>query len=155
MSACPGMTATSEVIIESIPPHNDQEGLNPAPQPGSPKGTAPLPLYALDAVLEKEGRTVVYRLLMAKLRKQRSIWANATITTSLSKMASSPTIALPYTTRRYWAMKSAARLRAGTSPLGICRMNLRETAALSIVGLTSHKLRTLLTMLGIIYVWLP
>ena len=30
-------------------------------------------------------------------------------------------------------------------------MNLRETAALSIVGLTSHKLRTLLTMLGIIF----
>ncbi len=30
-------------------------------------------------------------------------------------------------------------------------MDLRETAALSIVGLTSHKLRTLLTMLGIIF----
>ena len=30
-------------------------------------------------------------------------------------------------------------------------MNLRETAALSIAGLTSHKLRTLLTMLGIIF----
>ena len=30
-------------------------------------------------------------------------------------------------------------------------MNLRETVALSIVGLTSHKLRTLLTMLGIIF----
>ncbi len=30
-------------------------------------------------------------------------------------------------------------------------MNLRETAALSLVGLTSHKLRTLLTMLGIIF----
>ena len=30
-------------------------------------------------------------------------------------------------------------------------MDLRETVALSLVGLTSHKLRTLLTMLGIIF----
>ena len=30
-------------------------------------------------------------------------------------------------------------------------MDLRETVALSLVGLTSHKLRTFLTMLGIIF----
>ncbi|MFT5376072.1 MAG: putative ABC transport system permease protein [Candidatus Latescibacterota bacterium] len=43
------------------------------------------------------------------------------------------------------------RLQAVIPPRKPLNMNLRETAALSVVGLTSHKLRTLLTMLGIIF----
>jgi len=60
----PGMTATSEVIIETVPPR-------PVPQPDTVKQEAveeipealPEPIYIpLDAVFEKGGKTVVYRL---------------------------------------------------------------------------------------------
>ena len=60
----PGMTATSEVVIETVPPR-------PVPQPDSVKKEAvaeipeavPEPIYIpLDAVFEKGGETIVYRL---------------------------------------------------------------------------------------------
>lgn len=61
----PGMTATSEVIIETLPPR-------PEARPDSVQQeatdeviaeTVPLPLYIpLDAVFEKDGQTIVYRM---------------------------------------------------------------------------------------------
>ncbi len=61
----PGMSATSEVIIETIPPHPEpvpdslQQGVTAeVPEP------MPEPLYIpLDAVFEENGQTVVYRLV--------------------------------------------------------------------------------------------
>ena len=61
----PGMTATSHVVVETIPPRP------PAAAPDSVQSeasgevatAAPMPLYIpLDAVFEKDGRTLVYRL---------------------------------------------------------------------------------------------
>ena len=61
----PGMTATCHVVVETIPPR-------PAAAPDSVQreataevaSAAPMPLYIpLDAVFEKDGRTLVYRLL--------------------------------------------------------------------------------------------
>ncbi|MEE3259986.1 MAG: efflux RND transporter periplasmic adaptor subunit [Candidatus Latescibacterota bacterium] len=62
----PGMSATSRVIIETIPP-------KPTAQPDSVQAvatdevvaeTAPLPIYIpLDAIFEKNGRTLVYRVV--------------------------------------------------------------------------------------------
>ena len=62
----PGMTATSEVIIETIPPRPTirTDSIQPPPSQEVTAESAPLPLYVpLDAVFEKEGRTVVYRLV--------------------------------------------------------------------------------------------
>jgi HlyD family secretion protein len=62
----PGMTATSEVIIETIPPRPTirTDSIQPPPSQEVLAESAPLPLYVpLDAVFEKEGRTVVYRLV--------------------------------------------------------------------------------------------
>lgn len=62
----PGMSATSRVIVETIPP-------KPTVRPDSVQAvatdevvaeTAPLPIYIpLDAIFEKGGRTLVYRLV--------------------------------------------------------------------------------------------
>ena len=61
----PGMSATSEVIVETVPPR-------PVPQPDTVKqeitaelpDPVPEPLYIpLDAVFEKGGETIVYRLV--------------------------------------------------------------------------------------------
>ncbi len=62
----PGMTATSEVIIETIPPRPQTrtDSIQPPPSDEVIASSAPLPLYIpLDAIFEKNGRTVVYRLV--------------------------------------------------------------------------------------------
>ncbi len=62
----PGMTATSEVIIETIPPRPQTkvDSIQPPPSSEVIASSAPLPLYVpLDAIFEKDGRTVVYRLV--------------------------------------------------------------------------------------------
>lgn len=62
----PGMTATSEVIIETIPPRSQvkTDSIQPPASDEVLAQSAPLPLYIpLDAIFEKEGRTVVYRLV--------------------------------------------------------------------------------------------
>jgi HlyD family secretion protein len=61
----PGMTATSQVVVETIPPR-PQAKPDSVRQPGAEEVAAtsmPLPLFVpLDAVFEKEGKTVVYRM---------------------------------------------------------------------------------------------
>ena len=62
----PGMTATSEVIIETIPPRLPvkKDSIQPSPSKEILAESAPLPLYVpLDAIFEKDGRTVVYRIV--------------------------------------------------------------------------------------------
>ena len=62
----PGMTATSEVVIETIPPRIPvkKDSIQPPPSKEILAESAPLPLYVpLDAVFEKDGRTVVYRIV--------------------------------------------------------------------------------------------
>ena len=62
----PGMTATSEVVIETIPPRVPvkKNSIQPPPRKEILAESAPLPLYVpLDAVFEKDGRTVVYRIV--------------------------------------------------------------------------------------------
>lgn len=67
----PGMSATCEVVVETIPP--------PAPEtPGAVKNeaaleasTAGMPIYIpLDAVFEKEGKALVYRVKGGKAEEQ-------------------------------------------------------------------------------------
>jgi multidrug efflux pump subunit AcrA (membrane-fusion protein) len=60
----PGMTATSEVIVETVPPRSQaQPDSIQSPAGEQVARTAPLPLYIpLDAVFEKDGLTVVYRM---------------------------------------------------------------------------------------------
>ena len=60
------MTATSEVVIETIPPRLPvkKDSIKPPPSKEILAESAPLPLYVpLDAVFEKDGRTVVYRIV--------------------------------------------------------------------------------------------
>ena len=62
----PGMTATSKVVIETIPPRLPvkKDSIQPPPSKEILAESAPLPLYVpLDAVFEKDGRTVVYRIV--------------------------------------------------------------------------------------------
>ena len=62
----PGMTATSEVMIETIPPRLPvkKDSIQPPLSKEILAESAPLPLYVpLDAVFEKDGRTVVYRIV--------------------------------------------------------------------------------------------
>lgn len=62
----PGMTATSEVVIETIPPRppTRTDSIQPPPSDEVVADSAPLPLYVpLDAIFERDGRTVVYRLI--------------------------------------------------------------------------------------------
>ena len=62
----PGMSATSEVIIETIPPKPlaKPDSIQPVATDEVITATAPMPLYIpLDAVFEKDGRTLVYRVV--------------------------------------------------------------------------------------------
>lgn len=62
----PGMTATSEVVIETIPPRQPAvaDSIQPPPSEEIIAESAPMPLYIpLDAIFERDGRTVVYRLI--------------------------------------------------------------------------------------------
>ena len=59
----PGMSATSEVIIETIPPKAvaKPDSIEPLTTGEVAAKTAPMPIYIpLDAVFEKDGRTLVY-----------------------------------------------------------------------------------------------
>ena len=61
----PGMTATSEVIIETIPspPEAKPDSVQQEATEEVIAEEVPLPLYVpLDAIFEKEGKTVVYRM---------------------------------------------------------------------------------------------
>ncbi len=62
----PGMTATSEVIIETIPPRPQaiaDDGSTPVAPEAQEGEMAALPLsIPIDAVFEKDGQTLVYRL---------------------------------------------------------------------------------------------
>ena len=62
----PGMSATSEVIVETIPPKPTAkpDSIQPVATDEVITETAPMPLYIpLDAVFEKDGRTLVYRVV--------------------------------------------------------------------------------------------
>ena len=62
----PGMSATCEVIIETIPPKPQArpDSIQPVATDEIVTETAPMPLYIpLDAVFEKSGRTLVYRIV--------------------------------------------------------------------------------------------
>lgn len=60
----PGMTATAEVIVETIPPRPGAAPDSVQIEAGEVATTAPLPLYIpLDAVFEKDGRALVYCLV--------------------------------------------------------------------------------------------
>ncbi len=63
----PGMTATSEITIETIPPRpvaNSDSVLQAETTDEIVSATAPLPLYIpLDTVFEKDGRTMVYLIV--------------------------------------------------------------------------------------------
>jgi multidrug resistance efflux pump len=62
----PGMTATADVIIETIPPRPQAvtDSVQAEVKDEVIAESAPMPLYIpLDAVFEKDGRTVVYRLV--------------------------------------------------------------------------------------------
>jgi HlyD family secretion protein len=62
----PGMTATAEVIIETIPPRpkTQTDSIQTKASDEIVAESAPMPLYIpLDAVFEKDGRTVVYRIV--------------------------------------------------------------------------------------------
>ena len=59
----PGMSATSEVIIETIPPKPEArpDSIQPVATDEVVRETPPMPLYIpLDAIFEKDGRTLVY-----------------------------------------------------------------------------------------------
>ncbi len=60
----PGMSASSVVVIETVPePAGEVDSLEVSPPPGAEKGDAALPLYIpLDAVFQKGGETLVYRV---------------------------------------------------------------------------------------------
>ena len=59
----PGMSASSEVIVQTIPPRPEPDSTAVNDSAEMPAEAGPLPLYIpLDAVFEKDGRTVVYRL---------------------------------------------------------------------------------------------
>lgn len=61
----PGMTATCHVVVETIPPRPtaDPDSVQ-SEADGEVASAAPMPLYIpLDAVFEKDGRTLVYRLV--------------------------------------------------------------------------------------------
>ena len=62
----PGMSATSEVIIETIPPKaaDSADSVLTISDEEITASTVPLPIFIpLDAVFEKAGRTVVYRIV--------------------------------------------------------------------------------------------
>ena len=62
----PGMTATAEVIIETIPPRpqTQTDSIQTKASDEIVAESAPMPLYIpLDAVFERDGRTVVYRIV--------------------------------------------------------------------------------------------
>lgn len=60
----PGMTATAEVIVETIPPRPVAAPDSVQTEAGEVAAAAPLPLYIpLDAVFEKDGRALVYCLV--------------------------------------------------------------------------------------------
>jgi HlyD family secretion protein len=62
----PGMSATCEVIIETIPPKPQArpDSIQPVATDEIVTETAPMPLYIpLDAVFEKSGRTLVYLIV--------------------------------------------------------------------------------------------
>ena len=60
----PGMTATAEVIVETIPPRPVAAPDSVQTAAGEVAAAAPLPLYIpLDAVFEKDGRALVYCLV--------------------------------------------------------------------------------------------
>ncbi|MEW6755771.1 MAG: HlyD family secretion protein [Candidatus Latescibacterota bacterium] len=61
----PGMTATSDVVIETVPPRPQArpDTVQPAQTEEVVVQTVPLPVFVpLDAVHEKDGRTIVYRM---------------------------------------------------------------------------------------------
>ena len=60
----PGMTATAEVIVETIPPRPGDAPDSVQAEASEVAAAAPLPLYIpLDAVFEKDGRALVYCLV--------------------------------------------------------------------------------------------
>ena len=62
----PGMSATSTVIIETVPPKPEAkpDSVEAAANEEIVATTAPLPIYIpLDAIFEKDGRTLVYRIV--------------------------------------------------------------------------------------------
>jgi len=68
----PGMSATSQVIIETIPPRPEE----PAPDEVQEEDTEAVayPLYIpIDAVFEKAGRTLVYRMNGGQTEEQEVI----------------------------------------------------------------------------------
>ncbi len=60
----PGMTATCHVVVETIPPKPSAAPDSVQSDAAEVATAAPMPLYIpLDAVFEKDGRTLVYRLV--------------------------------------------------------------------------------------------
>ena len=112
-----------------------------------------MPLYIpLDAVFEKDGRTLVYRLVggQPEEREVKLGQKNEDFVIVEEGLAPNDRVTLrdpAPSSRRQRPHGRSRRLARTPSAL----MDLRETASLSLVGLLSHKLRTLLTMLGIIF----
>ncbi len=61
----PGMTATAEIIVETIPPRSAAKPDSVQPEATTEvAAAAPLPLYIpLDAIFERDGRALVYRVI--------------------------------------------------------------------------------------------
>ena len=60
----PGMTATAEIIVETIPPRPEAKPDSVQEATTEVAATAPLPLYIpLDAIFERDGRALVYRVI--------------------------------------------------------------------------------------------
>ena len=60
----PGMTATCHVVVETIPPRPTAAPDSVQSEAAEVATATPMPLYIpLDAVFEKDGRTLVYRLM--------------------------------------------------------------------------------------------
>jgi HlyD family secretion protein len=68
----PGMTATCHVVVETIPPRPTADPDSVQSEATAEVATpAPMPLYIpIDAVFEKDGRTLVYRLVGGQPKEQ-------------------------------------------------------------------------------------
>ena len=70
----PGMSATSEIVIETVPSRSDTLGPDDVPPAETEEEFAGYPLYIpLDAVFERGGKTLVYRLDKGQPQRQEVV----------------------------------------------------------------------------------
>jgi hypothetical protein len=70
----PGMSATSEVVIETVPQSADTLSADEVPPASSEEEFTGFPLYIpIDAVFERGGKTLVYRMVNGKSVQQEVV----------------------------------------------------------------------------------